>query len=812
MNATDASVDAPPVVGWRRHPSDVVRLVLSLAVALVTLALTAFEPDSVRRASGDLVVLVRRLPAVVTEALLGVVQLSALVLPIAAVVALAAGRHWRSLVTAAVAAIAAAETVVLLQGWLDRVAPPELVVSDSWVTGSAFPSGAYLAGLAAAVMTVLPTMRRPWRRALVAVVAVFAIVRVLTAVVIPFHVVTHLAIGAAVGSALLVALGSPVRRIPLGEVATALAATGLPVGHLAEVSAAGERTRRFRTVDAAVSERDGTEEPTPLVVPAPLVVDVLGVDERNADLLDRVVRLIRFKGIDDDRPGWSPERVVQHEALCTLAAARAGVPTAAFEAVSVTASGDGVLAFRDDPDVLGVDEIPPDEIGDEVLGQLWRAVSALHRRRIAHRWLSPRHVAVRSVAGPDESSVVLLRFRWARLAADDTALDIDLANALVGVATVVGAERAVRSAIAALPADRVAAALPYLQPPLLTPDVRALVRSGDLLAEVVTAIRDATGAESVELAELRRISVANVVGWIGAAFLVYVLLSFVSNWSAISDALGRADWGYVPILLVLSALSYPAGAMSLLGAVPVRLPVVETNQVMLAQTYLNRFTPANAGGMALRARYLQRHGLELPSAATSIGLTSAASGAMQVLLLVVFGVWAGRSVSIGFDLPSADVIALAVVAVLVLAGVAYATPWGRRVLFGRLRTTVGRVVADVREVARRPGRLGLLFGGALLAKLVTILAFTQACRMVGIDEAFPVLALLFMTANTVASAAPTPGGLGAIEAALVVVLQGVGVGADDALAAVLLFRVATYWLPTLPSWVMLRVVQHRGIV
>ena len=63
-----------------------------------------------------------------------------------------------------------------------------------------------------------------------------------------------------------------------------------------------------------------------------------------------------------------------------------------------------------------------------------------------------------------------------------------------------------------------------------------------------------------------------------------------------------------------------------------------------------------------------------------------------------------------------------------------------------------------------------------------------------------------------ARTAPKPGGLGAIEAALVAGLTGVGMQARPAVSAVLLYRLATCWLPVLPDWLCWRFLQHRGYV
>ena len=148
---------------------------------------------------------------------------------------------------------------------------------------------------------------------------------------------------------------------------------------------------------------------------------------------------------------------------------------------------------------------------------------------------------------------------------------------------------------------------------------------------------------------------------------------------------------------------------------------------------------------------------------------------------------------------------------LVAAGVILLTPWGRRVVLGWLRTTLAKVTAELGQLARDPAKMMRLFGGAVLAKLAIIVAFTQSCRAFGIDASFPHLAFLYMTANTVASG-PTPGGVGAIEAALVAVLTGIGVDNATALSVTLVFRLATYWLPVLPAWLALRHLRHTEVV
>lgn len=60
-----------------------------------------------------------------------------------------------------------------------------------------------------------------------------------------------------------------------------------------------------------------------------------------------------------------------------------------------------------------------------------------------------------------------------------------------------------------------------------------------------------------------------------------------------------------------------------------------------------------------------------------------------------------------------------------------------------------------------------------------------------------------------ASIAPTPGGLGAVEVALSSGLAAAGMPGAAALSAVLLFRIATFWLPVPAGWVAVRVLRRR---
>ena len=59
---------------------------------------------------------------------------------------------------------------------------------------------------------------------------------------------------------------------------------------------------------------------------------------------------------------------------------------------------------------------------------------------------------------------------------------------------------------------------------------------------------------------------------------------------------------------------------------------------------------------------------------------------------------------------------------------------------------------------------------------------------------------------------PTPGGLGGFEAALVAGLTALHIAAGPAVAAVLTFRLLTFWLPIVPGFIAFRWLQRRQVV
>jgi undecaprenyl-diphosphatase len=262
----------------------------------------------------------------------------------------------------------------------------------------------------------------------------------------------------------------------------------------------------------------------------------------------------------------------------------------------------------------------------------------------------------------------------------------------------------------------------------------------------------------------------------------------------------------------MSMLTYLAGNVAIMGTVPQRLLFLPTLLTQSASSFVNRVSPANLGGMALNVRYLQKSGVEPAAAVAAVGLNSLAGFVAHIVLIVIFFAWSGSNLGKAFSLPSGSTVLLVASVLAAAVGLVLATRWGRHHLLGRLVKAVRSSRDNLRQVASNPAKLAMLFAGSAGVTLAYIGALAATVHAFGGRISVAEVGAVYLGASAVAAAAPTPGGLGPLEAALVAGLTGVGMSSGPAVSAVLTYRLATYWLPVLPGWLSWQLLLKRRYV
>jgi glycosyltransferase 2 family protein len=783
------------IVGYRRSPSDVIRVILFGLATIALLALTRWAENTVLAFEGDVVALFGGLDPSVEHALNQTLSIAAAIVGLAVFVPPLLLRRYRIIGYIVVAYLATALLVGVATWWLDQATSRSLlstVVDRFGATSQGSLNLWTLAQLTSSFVILAPFVGRRWRQAGMVILAGFVLGRIVLVSGLPAEIFLVVAIGATVGIAVLLAFGRPDRRPTLEAVEAALASSALTRVTL-EPYARGVRGARWYVA----TDTDG----------ARLLVKVLSPDERSVDLMYRTYRYLRLKNIGDERPFSSLRRTVEHEALVSLQARDVGVGTPRMRAIAQVGE-DSMLIVYEMVEARRLDHMDGSEVSDRTLRDLWVHVTCLREHRIAHRDLRPANVLV-----DDDEKPWLTGFAFSEIAASDDQLDGDIAQLLAALSLTVGADRSVSSAVETLGAQTVGAALTRLQPNALSDATRAALKEHPGLLEQLqdTVARHCAVAEPTYL-PLERMSKQRILTMTMLVAVTYFLLPQLADLPGVFREIRAADWSWVPLVLLFSALTYVAAALAMGGAVPTRLRAVPTLATQVAASFASSLAPAGVGGMALNVRYLRKSGVDGPVAASSVGLNAAAGFAMHIGLMVVFFVWAGRSAVGSLSLPHWPVVAIVAAVVAVCTAAAFAIPATRALLATRLAPLLGRAFSGLAAVIRSPGKIALLLGGSAAVTLSYVLAVYFSTLAFGGDLSLAQVGAVYLAGSAIAVAAPTPGGLGALEAAVIAGLVGAGMSSTDAVPAVFLFRLATYWLPILPGWIAFNRLRRADFV
>lgn len=773
--------DPPP----RRRsfsPGDVVRLLVGAALVVAGWLVTEVGRSTIAGVERDLVRAFARLPDGFERSILGAAQLVTSLVPLAVLVFLLATRRWRRaslLVLAAVAASIGIEIVdnLVLEPRLADLLTSNQAPDDIFSIDRAWPDSRFIASTTAVVTVAAPWLSRHWKRALWGAVALLVLLRLVAVSLPALDVVMALGVGTVVGSLILLLFGSPTNEPHPDELVRALRAAGLEPAVI-DRAEPRDGALRYDVVDG-----DG----------ARFVIRLRTPDENDADMLNRLYRGMRYRASEVRSPYATLKRRIEHEALVLGLARRAGVHAAEVVRIGSTERGSAFFIAAAVPTRPATHE---DLRRAGFLHDLWEQVARLHGVGLAHRRL-----ALESVHVDEEGNVRLRDFDSSETAASERELARDVAQLLTETAVVVGAHPAVAQAVAVMAPDRIAPALRMLQPLALPPATRGRAAEvPDLLDDLRAAVAEATGEPELELEELERIKPRTLLIVAASSLAFYSLLPQLVNLDETADAFGDAEPFWLVAALVASAVTYGFAALSFQGAVADAIPFGPTLRAQVAASFAALVGPANVGRFALTARFLERLGVQRSEAGASVAVNAIAGLVVHVALMLGFFVWAGNSTVGGLSLPASETVLLVLAFGLAVVGVLLAIRPVRRKVLAPFWEAIYTGFSSIGRVFTSPGRVAELFGGSagLTLTYVAVMVCTVEAFGGGLNVAQ--IGAAYLGAVAIATFAPTPGGLGALESALIAGLTAFGLPAGIAVSATLTFRLATFWLPVLPGW------------
>ena len=113
------------------------------------------------------------------------------------------------------------------------------------------------------------------------------------------------------------------------------------------------------------------------------------------------------------------------------------------------------------------------------------------------------------------------------------------------------------------------------------------------------------------------------------------------------------------------------------------------------------------------------------------------------------------------------------------------------------------------DALRNPVKITMLLGGNLATELLFAIALGLFTRSLGYPISLVDLLVINMSVSLLSSFIPVPGGVGVSEFGLTLGLTSAGMSEEPALAAVLLYRLATFYLPPIWGFFAMRWLQRN---
>jgi len=617
---------------------------------------------------------------------------------------------------------------------------------------------------------------------------------------LPLSVLASLVIGWGSAAAMRLITGTPSGLPGVDEVADMLRELGLDVRELDPRVHQRWGAARFDGIEASGRR---------------LRVSIFGRDARDAALAASIGRAIAYRN-NGRSLLVSRLQQAEHLAYVTLRANEAldGRASALVSAGAAGPSRDGIVVSAP-PAGTTLREVLAKgaPLADATARSLLAGIIALGREGISHGSIDQDHLII-----GEDGTVAIDDFLNGTSGATPALSSRDLASGIVCCALSLGVDPALSIAHDVAGSERVTACLPYFQKAALPSALaEAMKEQKALLDTLRTDGAKQLGVEAPEPAKLTRVSGTTLVIAIGTVIGGWALIAVFLNVAASFSTIKGANLLWVLVVALLAVIPYPAGALADEGSIPGTLPYFKLTVLELSNAF-SGLAVGTVAVLAARVRFYQKEGNDATTAVSSGVLTSASSWIVKGGLFLIALPFALSSFNFK-DNPSggnhAKLIWL-ILAAVCLVGIALAVvlfvPRWRSIIKKKLAPKTKEIRDHLVVLAGRPAKLFELFGGALIAQMAVAYALGASLHAFDTSLSIAQILIVLTLGSMLGGISPVPGGMGVVEAGMIIGLTAVGVPEDIAVSAVFVQRLFTAYLPPLFGWFALVWLRRQDLL
>jgi len=772
-----------------RRPRDLVTLLATLAVTVLVTAIGTFAAQTTAGLDADLTTATRVLPSFALFILNTIGATSIIFVPVLVGISLLTRNRTRQLVDALIAAGLSVLTLVVISILVVQSDSPRLIIA---LTGGIQTQGVKpLDPLIAGLISFL-VIARVFDRGKLGLIATVSVIALSFASLIAGQTtivtqVVNIMLGWAIGLAVRYSFGTPINRASVEKIVEALDSGGLIVDQI-DLSLETSEGRIYRAILKTGSQ---------------INVWVFDWELQGSGVLSSWWRGLTVKTSGDFR-GMSIRRRVERTALLTYAISATGVRVPEVEMVREI-EPDSIFIALENLSGSSFAEINSRKIKltSSQIEKFLTDVKIIHDADIAHRSLAAENIFV-----TQSGDIAFTGVHSGTVASTDLQQRVDLAEALVTASRASSILETVQVAKRLFTTKELIRTIPAIQSVAMSRKTRQYLSSNkELLKDLRKALGELAPSAELQPISFQRIKWKNILLASASVVALYVLVPQFSQIS-IKDLITTAEWKWAIVALIGSALTYFASTALLLSFISVPINWFRTLQAQLAASFATLVTPPTLGSVAVNMRFLSRAGVSSPAAATAVGVSQVVIFFIHLSLLVVFGVVAGTQTDFSFRPPRITLVVFVIIFALII--LSFSITKIRNWIFTKTRPIFSQVGPTLAIIAQQPQRLFMSILASISLNISYIVSFYAALNAFGSDISFATAAFVYLAGSTIGQAAPTPGGIGAVEAALIAGLTASGIPSGTALSGVLLYRVATFWLPVLPGWYAFANLQSKN--